>query len=205
MSKSFLNLLQIYGVGGFLRLAVDVLYTKLFISRDARVVRRPTYIRGAKYICFGKNLTVGVAVRLDASANQSKDGISLIFGENVQLNDYVHIGAIKEVSIGNNVLIASKVFISDHGHGSYGLTGNNDSPYIPPASRQLEAKPVIIEDNVWLGEMVSILPGVRIGYGSVIGAGSVVTKNIPPQCIAVGNPAIVIKRYDEAAKTWVRV
>ena len=53
--------------------------------------------------------------------------------------------------------------------------------------------------------MVSVLPGVTIGYGSIIGAGSVVTKDIPSRCIAVGNPAKVIKRYDEAAKAWVRL
>jgi lipopolysaccharide O-acetyltransferase len=205
MNRSLQKLLQRYGFGGFFRLVLDLLYTKLFISRSARVVRRPSYIRGTKFICYGKNLTVGVAVRLDASANQSKNGISLIFGENVQLNDYVHIGAIEEVRIGSNVLIASKVFISDHGHGSYGLSASSDSPDIPPASRQLDAKPVVIEDNVWIGEMVSILPGVRIGFGSVIGAGSVVTKDIPARCIAVGNPAKVIKRYDEAVKTWVRL
>jgi lipopolysaccharide O-acetyltransferase len=205
MCASLQQLVQRYGARGLLRLVLDVIYTKICISRYARVFRRPAYIRGAKFICFGKGLTVGVAVRLDASNNCSGNGVSLSFGENVQLNDYVHIGAIDSVSIGNNVLIASKVFISDHGHGAYGSSNQHDSPDIPPALRQLEIKPVVIEDNVWIGELASVLPGVTIGYGSVIGAGSVVTKDIPPRCIAVGNPAKVIKRYDEVVKTWVRL
>ncbi len=199
------KIMQRYGTVGFLRLVIDVIYTKVFISRFARLIRRPTYIRGAKFINFGKGLTAGVAVRLDASKRAAGEGSSLTFGENVQLNDYVHIAAIDSVCIGNNVLIASKVFISDHGHGAYGFSDRHDSPVTTPASRQLEVRPVVIEDNVWIGELVSILPGVTIGYGSVIGAGSVVTKDIPSLCIAVGNPAKVIKRYDEVLKTWNRI
>jgi maltose O-acetyltransferase len=57
-----------------------------------------------------------------------------------------------------------------------------------------EMKPVIIEDDVWLGERVIILPGVTIGKGSIIGAGAVVAKNVPPYSIAVGNPALVVKK-----------
>jgi lipopolysaccharide O-acetyltransferase len=59
----------------------------------------------------------------------------------------------------------------------------------------------IIEDNVWLGEFVSILPGVTIGKGNIIGANSVVTQDIPPYSIAVGTPARVAKRFDEIQKT----
>ncbi|MBL4677498.1 MAG: hypothetical protein JKY70_15040 [Mucilaginibacter sp.] len=63
-------------------------------------------------------------------------------------------------------------------------------------------KPVIIEDNVWIGETVSVLPGVTIGKGSIIGASAVVTKNIPPYSIAVGNPAKVIKTYNFESNSW---
>lgn len=55
-------------------------------------------------------------------------------------------------------------------------------------------KPVVIEDHVWIGTRVTVLPGVNIGEGAIIGAGSVVTNNIDPHCLAVGNPAKVIKR-----------
>lgn len=61
---------------------------------------------------------------------------------------------------------------------------------------------VVIGDNVWLGESVTVLPGVNIGYGSIISAHSVVTKDIPPCTIAVGVPAKVIKNYNQTSKTW---
>ena len=71
--------------------------------------------------------------------------------------------------------------------------------------RKLSAKPVIIHDDVWIGEMVSILPGVEIGKGSIIGANSVVTKYIPDYSIAAGNPAKVIKQYNFNTKRWEKI
>ena len=67
------------------------------------------------------------------------------------------------------------------------------------------AKPVHIGDKVWVGESVCILPGVTIGECSIIGAGSVVTKSIPPYSIAVGTPAKVIKRYNFDTRSWIKV
>jgi maltose O-acetyltransferase len=57
--------------------------------------------------------------------------------------------------------------------------------------------PVVIEDNVWIGSKVVILPGVRIGSRAVIGAGSIVTKDVPPRCVAAGNPARVLRHLTE--------
>jgi lipopolysaccharide O-acetyltransferase len=62
--------------------------------------------------------------------------------------------------------------------------------------------PVVIEDEVWLGERVCVMPNVTIGKHSVIGANSVVTKDIPPYCIAVGVPARIIKQYNHNKKQW---
>ena len=62
---------------------------------------------------------------------------------------------------------------------------------------------VLLENGVWIGNSTIILPGVTIGEKSIIGAGSVVTKSIPPYCIAAGNPAKVIKKYDFNTKMWV--
>ena len=64
---------------------------------------------------------------------------------------------------------------------------------------------VVIGDNVWIGDNVTVLPNVHIGKGCVIGANSVVTKDIPDNCIAVGIPAKVIKKFDYKEKKWVRV
>ncbi|MFA5393572.1 MAG: DapH/DapD/GlmU-related protein [Candidatus Ratteibacteria bacterium] len=192
-------MLNKYGLWGTIQLAVNILYTKLFFP-TSRLIRRPFYIRGKKHINLGYKLTTGVGCRLDAFPKSPK--VCIQFGNNVQINDYVHIGAIDSIRIGNNVLIAGKVFIADHNHGSYGYHEIHSHPDTPPALRELSGKPVIIEDNVWIGECVSILPGVTIGKGSIVGAMSVVTKNIPPYSIAAGSPAKVIKKFDFLKKEW---
>ena len=63
----------------------------------------------------------------------------------------------------------------------------------------------LIGKNVWIGEGVCIMPGVSIGKGCVIGAHSIITKDIPDYCIAVGSPARVVKKWDEATAAWIRV
>ncbi len=111
-------------------------------------------------------------------------------GNNVSLQKDCHIGAINKIVIGNNVLLASKVYISDHSHGEITL----ETLKLPPAKRPLFSKgPVIIEDNVWLGEGVVVLPGVTIGENSIVGANAVVTKSIPKNSVAAGNPARIIR------------
>jgi lipopolysaccharide O-acetyltransferase len=102
------------------------------------------------------------------------------------------------------VLIASCVFISDHNHGRYDELDMASSPAVPPADRPLSSKPVRIGNNVWLGEYVCILPGVTIGDGSIIGASSVVTHDIPANSIAAGNPARVIRVFDSLTNSWRR-
>ncbi len=200
-----MKLIKKYGLFEFFRLTANILLSKIIYSNEVRIIRQPAYIRGKNFIDFGKKITIGVGVRLDAFPTYSRSPPSIKFGDNVQLNDYVHIGAIKSVTIGNNVLIASKVFITDHNHGSYGNNDLHSSPETPPDKRELSSSPVIIEDNVWIGEFVSILPGVTIGKGSIIGAMTLVNKDIPPFSIAVGVPAKVIKKYDFEEKKWVKI
>lgn len=197
------QLLASYGVVGAIDMALNVLTTKLRFW-NARVVRRPVYIRGRRWIKVGKGFTTGRALRMEAFPADSSDRTRIEIGEDVQLNDYVHIAAVDSVRIGNNVLIASKVFISDHNHGKY--SGDDQhSPLLPPATRALHHDPVVIEDNVWIGEFVSILPGVRVGKGAIIGTMSVVSRDIPPYSIAVGCPARVIKRFNFCSQQWERV
>ncbi len=168
-------------------------------------MRRPFYIRGRRWIVFGENLTCGRGLRMDALGDSSSISPLICIGSNVEINDYVHIGAVESVTIGNRVLIASKVFITDHDHGSYGKGGIQTDPRVPPSRRQLSALPVVIEDDVWLGEFVSVLGGVRIGKGSIIGTMSTVTRDIPPYSIAVGSPARVIKQFNFITNTWEKV
>ena len=175
-------------------------FRTLFIFPNARIIRFPIDIRGKKYIQVSKGFTTGVGCRIEAYPKTDKK--VLFFGENFQMNDYVHITAMQSVKIGNNVLLASKIYISDCSHGTYSGNENDSHPDSIPHDRPLSSKPVVIEDNVWLGEFVSVLPGVTIGKGSIVGANSVVSKNLPPYVIAVGTPAKPIKKFNFETNKW---
>lgn len=195
------GLVRRYGMVGSLRLLRDFGLTCLLMW-GARLVRWPFYIRGRHAISIGLRFTSGVGLRMDAFP--TKPGKVLIIGNNVQVNDYVHIAAIEQVSIGDDTLIASRVFISDHNHGGFDGCDQNDGAAVPPALRPLRSKPVRIGHRVWIGEQVCILPGVTIGDGAVIGAGSVVTRDVPAGCVVAGNPARILRRYDAASHRWDR-
>lgn len=180
-----------------------LIYCKLrgfFVFVDARLIRFPIDLRGKKYIKISKGFTTGVGCRLEAfPVNGEK---VLFIGENFQMNDYVHITAMESVVIGNNVLLASKIYISDCSHGSYLGDEFDSHPDSIPKERDMYSKPVVIEDNVWLGEFVSVLPGVTIGKGTIVGANSVVSKSLPAFVIAVGTPAKPIKKFNFQTERW---
>ena len=197
-------MISTYGFFGFLKMLFFAVRTKLFYP-GARIIRFPFDVRNKKHIDFGKGLTTGFGCRIETFPVNSSVGTILHFGNDVQLNDYVHITARESVKIGNNVLMASKIYISDCSHGSYAGDSNDSNPEVSPEARALFSKPVTIEDNVWMGEFVSVLPGVTIGKGSIIGANSVVSKNIPANVIAVGSPAKPIKKYNFEKNIWERI
>lgn len=176
-----------------------------FIFKNARLIRFPFRVRGKQYIKIGKGFTTGFNCRIDAlNINNLGEKYLIEIGENVEINDEVHIGATEKIIIEDNVLIASKVYISDHNHGSY-KGDEQDSPMSIPKERKIHSSPIKIEKNVWIGELCCILQGVTIGEGSIIGAMSVVTKDIPPYTIAVGSPAKLIKRYNFENKKWDKI
>src|SRR5665647_58376 len=169
---------NIYGFRGIIRLTLNLVKTKLFFPK-ARLIRSPIEIRGKRFIKFG---------------------------DNVEINDYVHIASISSVILGNNVLVASKVYISDIQHGYYsGEDQEHSSPNLIPNDRPLTAKPINIEENVWLGESVSVMPGVTIGKGTIVGANSVVSRSLPPNVIAVGSPAKPIKKFNFETRKWEKI
>jgi len=191
-----------YGILGLSKLAVSLIYTKLFF-RNAKLIRLPFDIRNKRFIEIGKGFTTGFGCRVEAYP-ETRNKV-LFIGENVQMNDYVHITAMENVTIGNNVLMASKIYISDCSHGSYSGDNNDSHPDLTPVERSLFSKPVSIEDNVWLGEFVSILPGVTIGKGTIVGANSVVSKSLPNYVIAVGSPAKPIKKFNFEINKWEKI
>jgi lipopolysaccharide O-acetyltransferase len=200
------SLLPSYGLRGVARLAIDVLATRLTIA-NARLMRRPFEVRGRRWMRIGDGFSSGPGLRLDAlpddiAAEQRSHGPLILIGRDVHVNDYVHIAAVSSITIGDRVLIASKVFITDHSHGSYKGPAPHTSPAVGPADRPLSFAPVSIGDDVWIGEFVSILPGVTIGKGAIIGTMSTVTRDVPAYTIAVGSPARPIKRYNFESSTW---
>ncbi|WP_289004987.1 acyltransferase [uncultured Parabacteroides sp.] len=118
----------------------------------------------------------GCLFRIQANAR-------LILGEDILFNSFDMIYCYDMIKVGNGVVIGPYVKIrdSDSHHFEY------------PGYDKKTTAPIILEDHVWIGLNVTILKGVTIGEGAVIAAGSVVTKSIPPHCLAGGNPAKVLR------------
>jgi len=105
---------------------------------------------------------------------------------------------IGPVNIGNDVMFAQNVVVSAMNHGYEDIN-------VPPSKQKDIIRLITIEDEVWIGANCVITIGVTVGKHSIVGAGSVVTKDIPPYCIAVGNPAKVIKKYNKETAAWEKV
>jgi acetyltransferase-like isoleucine patch superfamily enzyme len=143
-----------------------------------------------KAISIGRKVEIRDHCRLEAIGDCSDGKPKVIIGDGTSAQFYFHCGAAESITIGKDVLIAGRVYITDHDH-------EFDNADIPPRyGRKLYAKPVVIEDGVWIGEGAVILKGVRVGERAVIGANAVVTKDIPPFSIAGGVPARVIKKIE---------
>lgn len=180
--------------------------TKVFYP-GARLVRRPFYIRGKQFMSYGEGFTTGYHCRFDINNDAvgvGKSSKKLVIGNNCKIGDHVHIVASQQVIIGDDCLMASKIFISDTSHGKYHGQGAS-VPNSAPDSRDLISNPVYIGHQVWIGENVVILPGVTIGNGAIIGANAVVNKDVPPYSIVGGIPAKVLKVWQKESKQWVKV
>lgn len=189
-----------YTLGETIKTTYSLILTKLFDSK-ARLIRRPIYIRNKKKMEYGLGFTTGYNCRFDLEGT----GVTLHIGENCRMGDNVHIVSYQDVTIGDDCLFASKIFISDTSHGVYNEVGAENGPDVPPNDKQLYFAPVSIGDRVWIGENVCVLKGVNIGNGCIVGANSVVTKSVPEGCIVAGNPAKVIKKWNCDKLLWESV
>lgn len=140
---------------------------------------------------------IGNNVKIDAPF-YCDYGQHISIGNNVIININCTFVDCNKITIGNNVLIASNVqiYTATHPVNISDRLLDNWSYNNPHAFFNTYALPVTIEDNVWIGGGVIILPGVTIGKNSVIGAGSVVNKSIPPNSLAVGNPCKIIRKIN---------
>jgi acetyltransferase-like isoleucine patch superfamily enzyme len=176
------------------------------LSARGLTIEPPFHLNGLRYISIGEGFSSGPGLWLDAIYRYQESSFrpTIVIGANVSLSRSVHIAATNCVCIGADVLIGSKVMITDHNHGTY--SGDHPSrPSEPPSMRQLEeSRRTVIGDRVWLGDGVVVTAGATIGDGAVIGANSVVVGEIPSDSIAVGIPAMVIRRFDKEQQRWVR-
>ena len=172
-----------------------------------------------KYKKFEKYVAMGEDIYLSADANCSADGPGHIaVGKNCEIHGTLQsmgegkiqighhtcifsrtiVGSVESITIGNYVIISNQVHIYD----------NNNHPTDPQTRREMcmegfhtdawrwthaAAKPIVIEDNVWIGENAVILKGVHIGHGAIVACNAVVTKDVPPYAIVAGNPAEIVK------------
>lgn len=122
--------------------------------------------------------------------------VTISIGKNTGIGYRFTILAGADVTIGDDIAIASDVFLSS---GSHGINPEIEKPY---GFQPYLGDPIVVKDGAWIGEKVCVLQGVTIGKKSIIGAGSVVTRDIPDYSIAVGNPAKVIKTYSFENHRW---
>ncbi|MBI9035519.1 MAG: acyltransferase [Bacteroidales bacterium] len=119
----------------------------------------------------------------------------------VIIGDRVRIGLgntiIGPVTIGNDIMFAQNIVLSGLNHGFEDIS-------MPISDQPVTIKHILIEDEVWLGANCVIVAGVTVGKHSVVAAGSVVTKDVPPYSIVGGNPARILKQYNTETKMWER-
>jgi acetyltransferase-like isoleucine patch superfamily enzyme len=160
---------------------------RYYLRRCTRVGPLPR-VYGRPRIYNKGTFTIGERVRISSTIARTElaaiSGGVLEIGDNVSINYGTSIAATGLVRIGRDCML-----------GSHSMILDNDFHEIEDRNAMPAPRPVILEDNVWLANRAIVLPGVTIGRDSVIGAGSVVMTDIPPRCLAIGNPARVMKRF----------
>ena len=160
------------------------------------------YIGGGKIINNG-NFILGDSTIIRPSTDIYLHQVesTLKIGDNTEIGNHSTISSFANIIIGNGVLTGPHVFIADHNH-------KYSNPCIPIYKQGIEIKSnacLTIDDGTWIGTNTVIIGNVHIGKNCVIGANSVVTKDIPDCSIAVGCPARVIKKYNFDKQCWERI
>lgn len=185
---------------GYYKLVSKLLYSRLFYCLGAKSkIVQPLQLKNIRFISLGDRVTVNRFVFMMVETNEKKCLVpKLTIGNGTTIGNFNHIVAKDCVSIGDNVLTADKVFISDSYHGYEDI----DEPI---CRQDVKSKgPVVIGDDCWIGENVCII-SAKIGKHCVIAANSVVTSDIPDYCIAAGAPAKIIKQYNTETCKWEKI
>ncbi len=177
----------------------DVLYTLWIRNFIGQVGTRTAFAKkftvvGGDFIAIGERnyFAEGCMVSAWEDYNGYKYNPQITIGNNCSFGKMNHITCCNKITIGNAVLTGMYVLISDNSHGEI----NAEALSISPLDRQLVSKgEVVIGNNVWIGDKAAILAGVHIGDGAIIGANSVVTKDVPANCVVGGIPAKVLRKF----------
>lgn len=165
------------------------------IGSGSRLVKAK--IDGYKNIFIGSKVFINDQIWLACLPLTGNKNCRLNIGDGTYIGRFCHLYATSKIEIGTKVLIADRVYITDNLHEFSDVK----VPVIDQGVRQTNE--VTIGDGAWLGENVSVI-GASVGKQSVVGANSVVTKNIPDYCVAVGSPARIIKRFSFEKQEWVK-
>jgi acetyltransferase-like isoleucine patch superfamily enzyme len=161
-------------------------------------------IIGGRHISFGRNIYVERNLWLEAvtSYRSQRFNPEITIGDHVCFSDGVHISSIASIAIGSHSLFGSRIYVSDHNHGIY-RGEPQSSPEEAPANRLLGGGgPVVIGENVWIGDNSVIIGPATIGRGAIVGANSVVRGVVPSNTIVAGAPAKPIKIFNSKTGSW---
>ena len=155
--------------------------------RSCYPVPKTVRLRGRAFVENRGQIVLGERVRIDARTVPvelvAHEGATLTIGSGTYINYGASISAHERVTLGTNCLVGNYVLIMD-----------SDYHDLKDHTKPGRADPIVIEDDVWIGTRATVLKGVRIGRGSVVGAASLVTTDIPPHTLAFGVPARAIKQ-----------
>lgn len=199
MAKKIGNLIIfMIRINKYIKRHMSHLYYSIIINKlgDKSYIISPLRIDGPSNIDIGKNVFIEYKTWLAALPLTAEKSCCLKIGNHCSIGHFNHIYCTKSIVIEDYVLTADKVYISDNLHGYEDIS--------LPILKQpiIQNNTVTIGEGSWLGEHVCVM-GANIGKHCVIGANSVVTKDIPAYSIAVGSPARVIKRYDFERNAWL--
>lgn len=175
--------------------------TKTFYSREFHSIGKKSIIFSPMQFTDTQSVSIGdntfIAHNAWLMGNGRKDNVTLVIGDKVQIGHNAHIVAKYSVTIGDSVLLADKVYISDCDH----VFQDIEIPIIYQGVKHIGD--VVIGEGSWIGENVCVM-GAKVGKHCVVGANSVVNNDIPDYSVAVGSPAKVVKRYDAEQERWIK-
>lgn len=196
-----LSFIYPYKLHRIVRLIRNQLYSLWIRNFVGKIGEHSTIGYGCRLFSFGyKNISIGDYTSIESNTilccltkyiDQQFPNASITIGNHCNIGEYNHLTACNKITIGDGLLTGRYVIISDNNHGDM----SPEDLQIPPANRKINVKgEIIIGNNVWLGDKVTIVSGVHIGNNVIVAANAVVTKDVPDNCLVAGVPAKIVKK-----------